>query len=100
MSDGITTVNLTGATVRYKASDGRSYEGLVKEMLPPDRVVIGLHHFAVSDCEVISAVPSSRDTIADCLRMGRGMYPSPEDWADAVLKRLAHEGFAVVRITG
>lgn len=30
--------------------------------------------------------------------MGPGMYPTPEDWADAVLKRLAHEGFAVVPV--
>lgn len=43
---------------------------------------------------------TARDAIADCLQMGRGMYPSPEDWAEAVLKRLAHEGFAVVRVTG
>lgn len=45
-------------------------------------------------------VPSkmtARDAIAHCLLMGQGMYPSPEDWADAVLKRLAHEGFAVLR---
>jgi hypothetical protein len=40
---------------------------------------------------------AARDAIAYCLLMGRGMYSSPEDWADAVLKRLAHEGFAVVR---
>lgn len=45
-------------------------------------------------------VPSkmtARDAIAHCLLMGRGMYQSPEEWADAVLKRLAHEGFAVLR---
>lgn len=39
---------------------------------------------------------TARDAIAHCLFMGRGAYPSPEDWADAVLKRLAHEGFVVV----
>lgn len=43
---------------------------------------------------------TARDAIADCLRMGRGMYASPEEWAEAVLKRLAHDGFAVVRVTG
>lgn len=41
---------------------------------------------------------TARDAIANCLLMGRGMYPSPEEWADAVLKRLAHEGFAVVSV--
>lgn len=39
---------------------------------------------------------TARDAIANCLLMGRGVYPSPEEWADAVLKRLAHEGFVVV----
>lgn len=41
---------------------------------------------------------TARDAIANCLLMGRGMYPSPEEWADAVLKRLAHDGFVVVPI--
>lgn len=39
----------------------------------------------------------ARDAIAHCLMMGQGLYPSPTDFADAVLKRLANEGFAVVR---
>lgn len=40
----------------------------------------------------------ARAAIAHCLLMGLGMYPTPEDWADAALKRLTHQGLAVVRI--
>lgn len=39
---------------------------------------------------------TARDAIANCLLMGSGAYKTPEDFADAVLKRLNHEGFAVV----
>lgn len=39
---------------------------------------------------------TARATIVNCLLMGRGMYPSPEEWADAVLKRLANEGYVIV----
>lgn len=39
---------------------------------------------------------TARDAIANCLLMGRGAYSSPEEWADAVLKRLAHEGYVIV----
>lgn len=37
-----------------------------------------------------------REAIADCLVMGRGIYPSPQEWADAILKRMLHEGFVMV----
>ncbi len=39
----------------------------------------------------------ARQIIAHCLLMGRGAYPSPLAWADAVLKRLADEGYSVER---
>lgn len=38
----------------------------------------------------------ARQIIAHCLLMGRGAYPSPLAWADAVLKRLADEGYSVM----
>ena len=44
----------------------------------------------------MSTDTTARDAIANCLLMGRGMYPTPEEWADAVLKRLTHDGFVVV----
>lgn len=37
-----------------------------------------------------------RDAIAHCLLMGMGAYPSPQEFADAILKRLAHEGYRIV----
>lgn len=38
-----------------------------------------------------------RAILAHCLLMGRGMYGNPEEWADAILRRLAHEGLQVSR---
>lgn len=38
----------------------------------------------------------AREIIANCLLMGMGAYPSPEDFADGILTRLAYEGFTVV----
>ena len=38
-----------------------------------------------------------REIIAHVLLMGHGSYASPEDWADALLRRLDHEGLQIVR---
>jgi hypothetical protein len=45
-----------GDTVRHVATDGRVYVGVIKEMWDSDHAVIGLHHYPVSDLEVISEV--------------------------------------------
>jgi hypothetical protein len=37
-----------------------------------------------------------RDIIAHVLLMGLHAYPTPEDQADALLKRLDHEGYEIV----
>jgi hypothetical protein len=46
----------------------------------------------------MTAPITARSAIAHCLLMGQGAYETPEAFADAVLKRLAHDGFAVVPI--
>lgn len=38
-----------------------------------------------------------RAILAHCLLMGRGIYGNPEEWADAILRRLAHESLQVSR---
>jgi hypothetical protein len=38
-----------------------------------------------------------RDILAHALRMGMGAYPTPEEFADALLRRLDHDGWEVVR---
>lgn len=42
-----------GDLVRYVAADGHAYIGVIKAMWDEDHAIIGLHHYALADLELI-----------------------------------------------
>lgn len=44
-------------------------------------------------------VPRLRETLANCLLWVPGSYATPEDAADGVMKRLAHDGYLVLDVS-